>query len=85
MVAGGEAVRTRVSVSRTSRRAFLKNVAAASSVAALPSILAAQTGRAETPPAGGARELKTDVLIIGGSLGGIPPLWPRRASAAPSS
>jgi hypothetical protein len=46
-------------------------VAAASLVAASPSILPAQTGRADAPSAGRDRELKADVLIIDGSLGDV--------------
>jgi len=57
--------------SRASRRTFLKTLAIASSVATFPSILAAQTSRPETQSAAKGREMKTDVLIIGGSLGGI--------------
>jgi NADPH-dependent 2,4-dienoyl-CoA reductase/sulfur reductase-like enzyme len=57
--------------SNPSRRTFLKTLATASSVAALPSILTAQTNSSEAPSVAKGREMKTDVLIIGGSLGGI--------------
>ncbi len=51
-------------ISSTSRRSFLKTLAAGASVTALPTLFGAQSATT-------ARELKTDVLIIGGSLGGV--------------
>lgn len=53
-----------------SRRTFLKSAAALSAAAAVPTTLV----RAADATAGGAhrgREMSTDVLIIGGSLGGV--------------
>jgi hypothetical protein len=54
---------------KTTRRSFLKSVAALSAAAAAPAALRAAAGPA--PRAAAAREMKTDVLIIGGSLGGV--------------
>lgn len=54
-----------------SRRTFLKSAAALSAAATAPTVLT----RGATLPAGGrtgkARELRADVLVIGGSLGGV--------------
>jgi NADPH-dependent 2,4-dienoyl-CoA reductase/sulfur reductase-like enzyme len=51
----------------TSRRTFLKTLAGASSLTTLPAILGGQV----TLSAAQGHELNTDVLIIGGCLGGI--------------
>jgi hypothetical protein len=55
-----------------SRRSFIRSAAALSAAAAAPTIItkaSAATSAGAAP--GRARELKTDVLIIGGSLGGV--------------
>lgn len=51
-----------------SRRSFLRTTCGIASAAAFPTWTAAQTG---SPTVAKASELATDVLIIGGSLGGI--------------
>ncbi len=57
---------------RSTRRSFFKNVAAASSALALPNWVRGQAAAsARSRETNKAREMGTDVLIIGGSLGGI--------------
>lgn len=62
-----------ISAPSVSRRRFLQSVAAASTVAALPPLARAQAASPSSTRAsgGGTKELKTDVLIIGASLGGV--------------
>jgi hypothetical protein len=55
-----------------SRRSFIRSAAALSAAAAAPTIITKASAATSTGAAPGrARELKTDVLIIGGSLGGV--------------
>ncbi len=54
-----------------SRRAFLQTALAAAPGMALPSFLGAQQAAAQASAKTVGREMKTDVLIIGGSLGGV--------------
>ena len=59
-----------MNTTHVSRRAFLKSAAALSAAAVVPGGVT----RAAISPSGsgpGAREMKTDVLIVGGSLGGV--------------
>jgi hypothetical protein len=51
--------------SRNTRRTFLKLIASASSLGALPSAFATEVMSTK------AREMKADVIIVGGSIGGI--------------
>lgn len=56
---------------RHSRRTFLQSALAAAPGAALPGWLNAQSKAATTPSSAAGREMKADVLVIGGSLGGV--------------
>lgn len=57
-------------LSRVSRRSLLKSTATLSAAAATPAILI-QAAPAAGRPATSARERRADILIIGGSLGGV--------------
>src|SRR3569623_2407077 len=59
------------SSSDISRRTFLGSGAAAASLAAMPSAIHAQSTAATSPQKQRAKELHCDVLVIGGSFGGI--------------
>ena len=64
-------VKTSLTASPLSRRSFLKSAAALSAAAAAPLPLTRAASTAASGSASSGRELKTDVLIIGGSLGGV--------------
>ena len=57
--------------STLSRRSFLQSAGALSALAAVGGASAQSQSRTASASAGPGRELKTDVLIIGGSLGGV--------------
>jgi hypothetical protein len=60
-----------MTLSRHSRRTFLQTVTAAASGIALPQMSGAQSKPSQTPAMIAGREMKADVLVIGGSLGGV--------------
>lgn len=53
-----------------SRRTFLRSAAALPAVALTPTLLT-RAATAATAPAPGVRELKADVVVVGGSFGGV--------------
>jgi hypothetical protein len=56
---------------KATRRSFLKSAALLSAAVTAPTVLTRATATAPAAAARSGRELRTDVLVIGGSLGGV--------------